>query len=63
MPGMADGHDTSHATFVPPGLGSFCRLDELGLQIVGQRLEPGTVRYWPARVVETDEFARWLACC
>jgi hypothetical protein len=31
----------SHATFLPPGLGSFCRLDQLGLQVVGQRLEPG----------------------
>ena len=28
-------------TFVRPDLGSFCRLDELGLQVVGQRLEPG----------------------
>jgi transposase len=37
----ADGRDLPHATFVRPDLGSFCRLDELGLQIVGERLEPG----------------------
>lgn len=41
MPRMADGRDVSDATFVRPDLGSFCRLDELGLQVVGQRLEPG----------------------
>ena len=41
----------SDATFLPPDLGSFCRLDELGLQVVGQRLEPGrAVLAW--RVVE-----------
>jgi hypothetical protein len=51
---------TCLATFVPPDLGSFCRLDELGLQVVGQRLEPGRV-VLACRVVETDEFARW--CC
>jgi transposase len=31
----------SRATFVRPDLGSFCRLDELGLQVVVQRVEPG----------------------
>jgi hypothetical protein len=41
-----------------PDLGSFCRLDELGLQVVGQRLEPGRA-VLACRVVETDEFARW----
>ncbi len=28
------------ATFVRPDLGVFCRLDELGLEVVGLRLEP-----------------------
>jgi hypothetical protein len=37
---MADGRDMP-PTFVRPDLGSFCRLDELGLRVVGQRLEPG----------------------
>lgn len=59
---MADGRDASHATFVRPDLGSFCRLDELGLQVVGQRLEPGRV-VLACRVVETDEFARWCRRC
>jgi hypothetical protein len=38
-PSEADGRDMSHAIFVRPDLNSFCRLDELGLQVVGQRLE------------------------
>ena len=50
------GRDRPHATFLPPDLGSFCRLDELGLQVVGQRLEPGRA-VLACRVVETDELA------
>ena len=49
-------------SFLPPDLGSFCRLDELGLQVVGQRLEPGHA-VLACRVVETDEFARWCRRC
>jgi hypothetical protein len=56
------GADMSHATFVRPDLGSFCRLDELGLQVVGQRLELGRA-VLACRVVETDEFARWCRRC
>jgi transposase len=52
----------SHATLLPPDLGSFCRLDELGLQVVGQRLEPDRA-VLACRVVETDEFARWCRRC
>jgi transposase len=59
---MADSCDASHATFVRPDLGSFCRLDELGLQVVGQRIEPGRA-VLACRVVETDEFARWCRRC
>ena len=29
------------ATFVRPDLAAFCRLDELGLEVIAQRLEPG----------------------
>jgi hypothetical protein len=54
---MADGRDLPHATFVRPDLGSFCRLDDLGLPVVGQRLEPGRA-VLACRVVGTDEFAR-----
>src|ERR1700693_4992395 len=57
MPRMADGRDVPDATFLTPDLGSFCRLDELGLQVVGQRLEPGRA-VLACRIVETDEFAR-----
>ncbi len=32
--------------------------DELGLQIVGQRIEPGRA-VLACRVIETGEFARW----
>ena len=53
---------TCPPTFVRPDLGSFCRLDELGLQVVGQRLEPGRA-VLACRVVETDEFARWCRRC
>jgi hypothetical protein len=59
---MADGRDAPHATFVRPDLGSFCRLDELGLQVVGQRIEPGRA-VLACRVIETDEFARWCRRC
>ena len=62
MPRMADGRDMPHATFVRPDLGSFCRLDELGLQVVGQRLELGRA-VLACRIVETDEFARWCRRC
>ena len=30
----------SDATFVRPDLTTFARLDELGLEVIGQRLEP-----------------------
>ena len=59
---MADERDMPHATFVRPDLGSFCRLDELGLQVVGRRLEPGRA-VLACPVVEIDEFARWCRRC
>ena len=45
------------ATFAGPDLSTFCRLDELGLKVVGQRLEPDRA-VLACRVVEADEFAR-----
>src|SRR5258708_17648192 len=62
MPGMADGRDMPPGTFVRPDLGWFGRLDELGLQVVGQRLELGRA-VLACRIVETDEFARWCRRC
>jgi transposase len=49
------------ATFARPDLGVFCRLDELGLQVVGQRLEPD--RAVLACRVDTGEFDRWCRRC
>jgi len=49
------------ATFVRPDLGAFCRLDELGLEVVGQHLEPD--RAVLACRVEPSEFDRWCRGC
>ena len=45
------------ATFACPDLTMFCRLDELGLEVVGQRLEPERA-VLACRVVEPDEWCR-----
>ena len=34
------GRDVGGATFACPDLTTFTRLDELGLEVIGQRLEP-----------------------
>src|SRR4051794_26773045 len=49
------------ATSVRPDLGAFCRLDELGLEVIGQRLEPD--RAVLACRVEPGEFDRWCRRC
>jgi hypothetical protein len=41
------------ATFTTPDLTTFCRLDELGLDVTGQRLTPDRV-VLACRVVEPD---------
>ena len=46
-----------HATFASPCLTTFCRLDELGLEAVGQRLEPDQAVI-ECRVVEADPWCR-----
>ncbi|KZX19685.1 ISL3 family transposase [Rathayibacter tanaceti] len=48
-----------HATFTDPDLTTFCRLDELGLRAVGQRLEPDRA-VLECRVVDAD---RWCQKC
>ncbi len=48
-----------NATFAAPDLTTFCRLDELGLQAVGQLVEPGRAVI-KCRVVEPDE---WCHSC
>jgi transposase len=49
------------ATFARPDLTMFCRLDELGLRVVGQRLEPG--RAVLACRAEEGELDRWCRRC
>ena len=53
--------DVPDATFTDPDLTMFCRLNELGLEATGQRLEPaGAVL--ACRVVEPDRWCRRCGC-
>ncbi len=49
------------ATFACPDLTMFCRLDELGLEVLGQRLEPDRA-VLACRVVEADQWCRRCGC-
>ncbi len=51
----------SDATFVRPDLTTFCRLDELGLEVTGQRLERHRA-VLACRVVEPDRWCRRCGC-
>jgi len=53
--------DVPDATFAWPDLTTFCRLDELGLEVVGQRLEPERALL-ACRVVEPDQWCRRCGC-
>jgi transposase len=53
--------DVSDATFARPDLSTFTRLDELGLVVVGQRLEPDRA-VLACRVVEPDPWCRRCGC-
>ena len=53
--------DLSDATFACPDLTKFCRLDELGLAVTGQRLRPDRA-VLACRVVEPDEWCRRCGC-
>jgi len=50
-----------NATFDAPCLTTFCRLDELGLEATGQRLEPDRA-VLSCRVVEADDWCRSCGC-
>ena len=50
------------ATFACPDLTTFCRLDGLGLEVTGQRLEPDRA-VLACRVVEADLGDRWCRRC
>jgi len=47
-----------HATFAAPDLTTFCRLDELGLLVTGQRLLPDRA-VLECRVVDADDSCQW----
>ncbi|MCK6212770.1 ISL3 family transposase [Georgenia sp. EYE_87] len=49
------------ATFARPDLTTFARLNELGLEVVGQRLEPDRA-VLACRVVEPDQWCRRCGC-
>ncbi len=49
------------ATFARPDLTTFCRLDELGLEVTGQRLEPDRA-VLACRVLEPDQWCRRCGC-
>lgn len=49
------------ATFARSDLTTFCRLDELGLEVVGQHLEPDCALL-SCRVVEADPWCRRCGC-
>ncbi len=49
------------ATFARPDLTTFCRLDELGLEVVGQRLDPDRA-VLACRVLEPDQWCRRCGC-
>ena len=52
---------TPAAGFACPDLTTFCRLDELGLEVTGQRLEPDRA-VLACRVVEPDQWCRRCGC-
>ena len=53
--------DVPDAIFACPDLTTFCRVDELGLVVVGQRLEPRRA-VLACRVVEPDQWCRRCGC-
>lgn len=48
-------------TFTTPDLTTFCRLDGLGLEVTGQRLEPDRA-VLACRVVDDDRWCRGCGC-
>lgn len=52
---------TLGAEFAGPDLTGFCCLDELGLEVVGQQLEPGRA-ILARRVVDADQWCRRCGC-
>ena len=59
--GSRRGVDEPSDTFGRADLTAFCRLDEVGLEVVGQRLEPGRA-VLACRVLEPDQWCRRCGC-
>ena len=51
----------SHATFCVPDLTTFCRLDDLGLEVTGQHLQPARA-VLACRVIEPDDWCHRCGC-
>lgn len=51
----------SDATFARPDLTAFAGLDDLGVEVVGQRLEPGRA-VLACRALEPDRWCRRCGC-
>jgi len=60
-PSIRGDLDVPDATFACPDLTTFCRLDELGLHVVGQRLEPDRA-VLACRIAEPDQWCRRCGC-
>ena len=56
-----EGPDVLDATFAAADLTTFWRLEELGLEVTGQRLEPDQA-VLACRVVEPDQWCRRCGC-
>ena len=56
-----EGLDVPDATFARPDLTTFCRLDDLGLEVTGQRVEPSRA-VLSCRVSEPDRWCRRCGC-
>lgn len=52
---------TARAGFARPDLTAFCRLDDLGLEVTGQRLDPDRA-VLTCRVIEPDLWCRRCGC-
>lgn len=55
--------DATPARFARPDLTTFCRLDELGLEVTGQRLEPGRAVLACRVVADRDGGEGWCRRC
>ncbi len=60
-PNHPEDLDVPDATFATPDLTTFCRVDDLALMVVGQRVEPRRA-VLACRVVEPDQWCRRCGC-